>query len=170
MGFYQPLKGKVEINENAKISFFTQHHVDSLDLEKSALENITKQFEDEIPEQIDNKAEYCRKRLGRFGISQDLATRPLRHLSGGQKSRVAFCALVWNSPHLLVLDEPTNHLDMETIDALIDAVNKYEGGLLIVSHDQYFLSKVAKTFWALDNGKLQNFSSLSAIKKYVLGK
>ncbi|MES1919977.1 hypothetical protein MHBO_001714 [Bonamia ostreae] len=90
MGFYQPLKGKVEINENAKISFFTQHHVDSLDLEKSALENITKQFEDEIPEQIDNKAEYCRKRLGRFGISQDLATRPLRHLSGGQVIKINF--------------------------------------------------------------------------------
>jgi len=56
-------------------------------------------------------------------------------LSGGQKSRVAFAICVWNRPHILILDEPTNHLDLDAVNALIEAIKKYDGGILIVSHD-----------------------------------
>ena len=83
-----------------------------------------------------------RNHLGGFGISGDLALRPIYLMSGGQKSRVSLSLAAWTNPHILIMDEPTNHLDMESVDALILALNKFKGGLLIVSHDQYFVSCV----------------------------
>jgi len=61
-------------------------------------------------------------------------------LSGGQKSRVAFAVCVWNHPHVLILDEPTNHLDLDAVNALIKAIKKFEGGILIVSHDEHLIN------------------------------
>jgi ATPase subunit of ABC transporter with duplicated ATPase domains len=78
--------------------------------------------------------EEARKYLGRFGLSGDLATRPIKTLSGGQKSRLAFAELAWRQPHILLLDEPTNHLDIETIEALAMAINKFDGGVVLVRY------------------------------------
>ena len=101
---------------------FTQHHIEMFDLEKSAAEHM---------KDLDPTAETeeGRKYLGRFGLSGDLATRPLRALSGGQKSRLAFAEIAFKQPHILLLDEPTNHLGLETIEALAMAINKFEGGV-----------------------------------------
>merc|ERR1712066_792684 len=71
-----------------------------------------------------------------------------------QESRVALAIVTYPQPHLIYLDEPTNHLDMETIDALIDAIKEFDGAVVIVSHDQYFLSQVATEFWSVAGGKL----------------
>jgi len=71
-----------------------------------------------------------------------LALRPNYLLSGGQKSRVAFALAMWKNPHILVLDEPTNHLDIDAVNALIIALNNYQGGVIIVSHDQHLISTV----------------------------
>lgn len=79
--------------------------------------------------------ETYRSHLASFGITGNMALRPSYLLSGGQKSRVAFALAVWNNPHILILDEPTNHLDIDAVNALIIALNNYEGGVLIVSHD-----------------------------------
>ncbi len=96
--------------------------------------------------------EEARKYLGRFGLSGDLALNPIKFLSGGQKSRLAFAELAWRSPHILLLDEPTNHLDLETIEALAMALNHFEGGVIFVSHDERLIELVADELWVVNKG------------------
>ena len=79
---------------------------------------------------------------------------PIRNLSDGQKSRVVFAWLAFSAPQLLLLDEPTNHLDLETIDALAEAINEFEGGLVLVSHDFRLISQVAEEIWVCDKKKV----------------
>lgn len=78
-------------------------------------------------------------------------TAPIKQLSDGQRCRVVFAWLSWQTPHMLLLDEPTNHLDMETIDALADAINNFEGGLVLVSHDFRLINQVADEIWICEN-------------------
>ena len=92
-------------------------------------------------------------------------------LSGGQKSRVAFAIGAFPKPQLLIMDEPTNHLDADTIDALILALETYEGGVVLVSHDQYFLTCVAKELWYIEDCKIKQFDGdLEEYKKIALKK
>merc|ERR1712032_1649543 len=106
----------------------------------------------------------ARNILGKFGIGGDMALRRINTLSGGQKSRVALAIITYNQPHLIYLDEPTNHLDMETIDALIDAIKEFDGAVVIVSHDQYFLSQVATEFWSVAGGKVAVYRDIAEAK------
>lgn len=78
-------------------------------------------------------------------------------MSGGQKSRVSFSITAWGDPPLIIMDEPTNHLDMQTIDGLVNGLKSYQGGLLIVSHDQYFITKVCTEIWYIKNKRLKRF-------------
>ena len=105
----------------------------------------------------DETSEKLRQHLGSFGISGNLALRPMYLLSGGQKSRVAFAYCTWIKPHILLLDEPTNHLDFDAINALIVALNNYEGGLVVVSHDQYFLSALCDRLYVVSDGSVTQF-------------
>merc|ERR1712013_532184 len=95
-----------------------------------------------------------RKVIGRYGITGKAQTSPIKQLSDGQKCRVVFAWLSWQIPHMLLLDEPTNHLDMETIDALAEAINGYEGGVVLVSHDFRLIMQVAKEIWVCENGEV----------------
>ena len=83
-----------------------------------------------------------RAMLGRFGLSGHHHLQPIVKLSGGQKARVVFTAIALSNPHILLLDEPTNHLDMQSIDALADALEEFEGGVVIISHDARLLSRI----------------------------
>jgi len=152
-----PTAGQIDINRNALVGTFAQHHVDSLDMESNCVDCVQANY----PGMSDQQA---RSVLGRFGINGDMALRRVETLSGGQKSRIALAIVTYKEPHLIYLDEPTNHLDMETIDALIDAIKDFQGAVVMVSHDQHFLSQVATEFWAVANGKLTTYRDLDSAK------
>jgi ATP-binding cassette subfamily F protein 3 len=95
-----------------------------------------------------------------------LQTQRIGLLSGGQKSRVAFCRATWDKPHLLLLDEPTNHLDTDTVDALIEAVRAFDGGVVMVSHDQHFIQSCASEIWVVDPTSKSVYLLDGDIKEY----
>lgn len=156
-GELMPSQGDIRPHGHLKIGRFTQHFVDVLQLDKTPLEF----FDTVYP---GTPREEQRKYLGRFGISGKMQVQKMAELSDGQKSRVVFAKLGRDAPHILLLDEPTNHLDMESIDALAKAVNEFEGGLVLVSHDMRLISQVAKEIWICDHktivryqGDINNF-------------
>uniref|UniRef100_A0A8C0ZE91 ATP-binding cassette sub-family F member 3 n=1 Tax=Cyanistes caeruleus TaxID=156563 RepID=A0A8C0ZE91_CYACU len=145
MGELAPVRGIRHAHRNLKIGYFSQHHVDQLDLNISAVELLAKKFPGKTEEEY-------RHQLGSYGISGELAVRPVASLSGGQKSRVAFAQMTMPCPNFYILDEPTNHLDMETIEALAKALNKFRGGIILVSHDERFIRLVCQELWVCENG------------------
>merc|ERR1712048_123204 len=89
--------------------------------------------------------------LANFGLG-NIAKQKVGSLSGGQKARLAFAGQVWHKPHLLLLDEPTNHLDIETLESLAEALKAFQGAVVIVSHNQSFLSEICNELWVVDDG------------------
>ncbi|GLH04214.1 Multidrug resistance protein homolog 65 [Gryllus bimaculatus] len=100
--------------------------------------------------------EEYRRQLGSFGVTGDLALQTVASLSGGQKSRVAFAKMCMGAPNFLVLDEPTNHLDIESIEALGKAINKYTGGVVLVSHDERLIRMVCRELWVCGSGSVRS--------------
>merc|ERR1719386_243033 len=95
-----------------------------------------------------------RAKLGQFGVDGKMQKTVMAKLSDGQKSRIVFCMLALEQPHIIMLDEPTNHLDMESIDSLAEAINKFNGGTFVISHDFRLIEQVAKEIWICDNKKV----------------
>ncbi|KAB2101205.1 putative ABC transporter ATP-binding protein [Alternaria gaisen] len=124
IGALQPTTGIISQNPRLRVGFFAQHHVDALDLNDSAVGFMSKTYHGRADEEY-------RRHLGAFGITGMTGLQKMELLSGGQKSRVAFACLALQNPHILVLDEPSNHLDIEAMDALSDALNKFQGGVLM---------------------------------------
>jgi ATP-binding cassette subfamily F protein 2 len=147
VGQLVPTAGVVRRHSHLKIGWYHQHLQELLELDLSPLEYMLKIF----APQGEVEPERMRQIIGRFGITGKLQTQPIRFLSDGQKSRVVFSWLAFQQPHMLLLDEPTNHLDIETIDALAAAINEFEGGLVLVSHDFRLISQVAKEIWVCEN-------------------
>ncbi|EZG56103.1 putative ABC transporter [Gregarina niphandrodes] len=145
LGQLEPVEGFVFRHNKLKIGHFAQHHVDGLDLTKNAVQQLQEKYPD--AKLTDAQA---RSYLGRFGISGLLALEPMFILSGGQKSRVAIALMAFDEPHILVLDEPTNHLDLDAVQALIAALNTFEGGVIIVSHDTHLLSCATEDVYHLE--------------------
>uniref|UniRef100_A0A671SLX9 ATP-binding cassette sub-family F member 3 n=1 Tax=Sinocyclocheilus anshuiensis TaxID=1608454 RepID=A0A671SLX9_9TELE len=148
MGELTPVNGTRYAHRNLKIGYFSQHHVDQLDLNVCSIELLLKRFPGHTEEEY-------RHQLGGYGITGELATRPVASLSGGQKSRVAFAQMTMPCPNFYILDEPTNHLDMETIEALANALNKFRGGVVLVSHDERLIRMVCKELWVCEAGRVQ---------------
>jgi len=140
LGENEPTDGVRHVHRGMRVGYFSQHHVDSLSMELTSLGL----FKTRYPGKLD--VEY-RSHLGRYGVTGDLAMRPISSLSGGQKSRVAFAVMTWHQPNFFILDEPTNHLDIETVEALGNAINKFNGGVILVSHNEQLISMIAKETW-----------------------
>lgn len=147
MGELTPVNGTRYAHRNLKIGYFSQHHVDQLDLNVCSIELLLNRFPGHPEEEY-------RHQLGRYGITGELATRPVASLSGGQKSRVAFAQMTMPCPNFYILDEPTNHLDMETIEALAKALNIFKGGVILVSHDERLIRMVCKELWVCEAGRV----------------
>ncbi|XP_070207876.1 ATP-binding cassette sub-family F member 3-like isoform X2 [Littorina saxatilis] len=149
LGTLDPVKGIRHVHRNLRIGYFTQHHVDQLDMSQTSVELLAARFPGKT-------TEVYRAQLGSFGVTGDFAVRPVSSLSGGQKSRVAFAVMSMANPNFFILDEPTNHLDMETIEALGEALTKFGGGVVLVSHDERLIRKICKELWVVSGGTVRS--------------
>jgi ATP-binding cassette subfamily F protein 2 len=173
-----PTDGVVRKHNHLRIAWFHQHSTELLDLEKSPLEWMMEQY----PLQIgiegfggqgssSNHMEQMRRAIGRFGISGEMQTKKMKFLSDGQRSRIVFSHIAHSKPHMLLLDEPTNHLDMETIDALAVAINSWDGGCVLVSHDFRLIGQVANEIWECRDGNVHKWKgTILSFKKYFRDK
>jgi ATP-binding cassette subfamily F protein 3 len=139
--------GSRELGHNVQVGYGSQHRVDMLNLDRSLLEEA-KDCGQQVPEQT------VRTILGAFLFRGDDVFKPVGVLSGGEKSRLVLAKLLLNPPNFLVLDEPTTHLDMASIEALIQALKQYEGTLLFISHDVYFIKSIATSVLHIRGGAL----------------
>jgi ATPase subunit of ABC transporter with duplicated ATPase domains len=142
--------GTVKWGHEAQIGYFAQDHTGTIEKGMTAAEWLN---------QFDPKAskEEIRGLLGQMLFSGEEGLKPTAALSGGESARLIFCKLMLQKPNILVLDEPTNHLDLESINALNIALQRYEGTLLLVTHDYDVIDEVATRIWHFDEGKIEDF-------------
>lgn len=155
--------GVVSRHTHLKLGMYSQHSAEQLDLTKSALDFVR----DKYPEKSQDY-QYWRQQLGRYGLSGESQTALMGTLSEGQRSRVVFALLAIEGPNMLLLDEPTNGLDIPTIDSLADAINAFEGGVVVVSHDFRLLDKIAKDIMVCENKTVTRWEgSIGEYKNYL---
>ncbi|HEY9743047.1 MAG TPA: ABC-F family ATP-binding cassette domain-containing protein [Coleofasciculaceae cyanobacterium] len=147
MGMEQPTEGTVELgNHNVIPGYFEQNQAEALDMRRTVMETI----HDEVP---DWKNEEVRTLLGRFLFSGETVFKKVEALSGGEKARLALAKMLLRPANLLILDEPTNHLDIPAKEMLEEAIQNYDGTVIIVSHDRYFISQVANKIVEIREGE-----------------
>ncbi|KAL0945574.1 hypothetical protein HGRIS_014734 [Hohenbuehelia grisea] len=157
-----PISGHVTRNGRLRVGYFAQHHVDTLIPTMTPVQFLASRFPGK------SEQEY-RQHLGNFQITGMTGLQLIGTLSGGQKSRVAFAVLSLLNPHILLLDEPTNHLDIEGLDALMQALDTWNGGVIIISHDERFITTVAKELWVCGDGSVQKFhGDVQAYKSLIV--
>ncbi|MBC9915488.1 ABC-F family ATP-binding cassette domain-containing protein [Chitinophaga varians] len=146
----EPMEGERVPGHNVVTSFYAQHQLESLDLNSEIL--------DELKNFGSGRTELeLRQLLGCFLFTGDDVFKKIRILSGGEKARVALAKTIISQANFLMLDEPTNHLDMNSVQMLIDALDKYEGSFVLVSHDRYFVSQTANKIWEIVDGEIKEF-------------
>ena len=146
----ESFQGERVWGHNVEESFYAQHQLEALDVNNTVLDEMKSAATQQTDQEL-------RTLLGCFLFSGDDIDKKIRVLSGGEKARVALAKTIISKANFLMLDEPTNHLDMHSCDLLIDALNKYQGSLILVSHDRYFISKTANKIWEIDDQKIREF-------------
>ena len=152
-----PTEGDVRVNAHLRIGRYNQHSEDVLDLNMNPLDFMDSMYPDGIVTTGGKKKMDItdwRGQLGQYGISGKRQTLPMLTMSPGFRARVVFCLMSLRNPHMLLLDEPTNPLDMDMIDSLAMAMQNFEGGVVLVSHDFRLLEQVADTIWVCDEKKI----------------
>lgn len=143
-------EGERKWGHNVEESFYAQHQLEALNTNNTVLE--------EMKEAGSQKTELeLRTLLGCFLFSGDDVEKKIRVLSGGEKARVALAKTIISKANFLLLDEPTNHLDIHSVELLIDALNRYEGSYILVSHDRYFVSRTASKMWEIVDHEIKTF-------------
>lgn len=152
LGQLHPTRGEVVVSRHARFAAINQHHADQIDLARSPFDFIRSKAPGDSS---DSWHRHLRAVLMDNGIAESLLDVPAAALSGGLRSRLAMTAVSVMKPHVLFMDEPTNNLDVHSVEALADAVDRFEGGVVIVSHDNYFVSRLAKEVWTVDAGQVK---------------
>ncbi len=146
----EPITGERKWGHNVDESFYAQHQLEALHLDQTMI--------DEMKNAGSQKTELeLRTLLGCFLFSGDDVEKKIRVLSGGEKARVALAKTIVSKANFLLLDEPTNHLDIHSVELLIEALNRYEGSYILVSHDRYFISRTANKIWEIEDQKIREF-------------
>jgi len=143
------LEGEVHRHPNLRMAYVPQHHVEAL---SHSLHLTAAQY---VVEKFHVSELQARTKLGKFGVGGPAATVPMRKLSGGQKTRVSLAVITWHEPHLLILDEVTNHLDSSALGALADALKRFEGGTVLISHNRAFCAAFCQELWVVEDRTLK---------------
>ena len=151
----EPMEGERTPGHNVVQSFYAQHQLEALHMDYEILEELKSAGSGR------NELE-LRSLLGCFLFTGDDVFKKIRILSGGEKARVALAKTIISQANFLLLDEPTNHLDMNSVQMLIDALSKYEGSYVLVSHDRYFVSQTANKIWEIVDGEIKEFKGTYA--------
>lgn len=149
-GEIEPDEGKISLGYSVSMGYFAQHHSDMLDLRKTVIQEVYKVVPDE-------SIGFVRGVCGAFLFSGQDVDKAIGVLSGGEKARVSLAKLLVKPGNLMVMDEPTNHLDISSSEALINALSKYNGTLLFVSHNQSFIKRLATKIWDIRGGEIVEY-------------
>ncbi len=140
--------GELELGHNVGIHYYAQHQLDALDPGRTVLQQV-----EEVADPEDRPR--LRSMLGGFLFKAEDIDKPVSVLSGGEKARLALARMLVRPANLLLLDEPTNHLDLASVEVLENALNRYDGSFVLVSHDRYFINRVATSIGLVGNGAIE---------------
>ena len=149
-GMLRPMAGEVVKSPRLRVGYFSQQLTEQLDPSASPIESLVRLRPDDTPERM-------RTYLGRFGFTNDMALGRIGSLSGGERARLVFAQIAASEPHVLLLDEPTNHLDIVSRDALVEAINEFDGAVVIVSHDPHLIALTVDRFWLVSGSRVASF-------------
>ncbi len=149
-GRLKPMAGTLRKSGKLRVGYFAQHQTDELDVNATPLQIMDRL----APMTTEEKR---RAHLGRFGFQQDKALTMVSALSGGEKARLLFALMSRESPHVLLLDEPTNHLDIDSRQALVQAINSFEGAVVLISHDPHLIELTADRLWLVADSLVKSF-------------
>ncbi|WP_438749250.1 ABC-F family ATP-binding cassette domain-containing protein [Pararhizobium sp. O133] len=142
--------GDIKLAPNLKIGFFAQHQIDDLRPAESAVEHVR-------PLMLDAPEAKVRSRVAQMGLATEKMDTPAKDLSGGEKARLLMGLAAFDAPNMLILDEPTNHLDIDSRNALIEALNDYEGAVILISHDRHLIEATVDRLWLVRDGTVTNY-------------
>jgi ATP-binding cassette subfamily F protein 3 len=154
--------GQMKCEQRLRVGWFHQHQIEALDPEDTPLDILRR-------ERPDSSESSRRSQLAQFGLSFDKQETTVANLSGGERARLLLNLVAMAAPHLLILDEPTNHLDIESRRALLDALNDYEGAVILITHDRSLIELVADRLWLTADGRIKPFAGdMNDYARFVL--
>ncbi|MFN4010769.1 MAG: ABC-F family ATP-binding cassette domain-containing protein [Pannonibacter sp.] len=157
-----PKGGEITRASKLKIAFFAQHQLDELRPAESAVAHVRSLMPQAAEAQV-------RARVARFGLPTDRMETPAKDLSGGEKARLLLGLATFDGPNLIILDEPTNHLDIDSREALVQALNEFEGAVVLISHDRHLVEACADQLWLVADGGVKNFDGdMEDYRRYIL--
>ena len=159
-GRLKPRDGEMVKSKKLEIGYFAQHQAEELPMNETAYEYMQTEMDGILEPRV-------RGHLGTFGFNKDKADTTIKNLSGGEKARLLFASMSRSAPHIMLLDEPTNHLDIDAREALIAALNTYEGAVVLVSHDPHLVELICDTLWVVEDGTCRPFEG--DLKEYRQG-